>query len=51
MWNRALAVGVPLWLAYTAYRCPCERIFACKPVEVLSAVVVLNLLALYALKY
>lgn len=47
MFTRYLAVAAGLYLAYTAYNCPCEEIYACKPYSTNLAAFTLLAIAAY----
>lgn len=47
MLTRYIAIAAGLYLAYTAYRCPCEEIYACKPVTTNAAALTLAAIAAY----
>lgn len=47
MFIRYIAIAAGLYLAYTAYRCPCEEIYACKPVTTNAAALTLAAIAAY----
>jgi hypothetical protein len=44
---RYVATAASLFLAYTAYTCPCEQIYACKAGTVLTVYAVLGLVSFY----
>lgn len=44
---RSIAVLLGLYLAYTAYRCPCEVIYACKPLQTNAAALALLSITAY----